>query len=224
MKMLIKAGTPDSHTQERAFAPRSSRDDALLDAHAHVARLEQALADRDKQDAKLRTDHEKALTAASEAAFERGLREAESLETERLTALEETLSGIGQAVRTRLAETERLAAVLARDCLEILFGANNGHREDVERLLMLQLERIDSATVVEVRVSRGDFPDPSGLQELKQRVAPDGEIQVIADATLALGQCHMVLRLGRMEIGLDQQWPVLRDILDQLAQPCAKPA
>ena len=224
MKMLIKAGTSESHTQERAFAPRSSRDEALLDAHARITQLEQALSDRDKQDAKLRADHEKALTAAAEAAFERGLREAENLETKRLAALEETLGGIGQAVRARLAETERLAAVLARDCLEILFGAHDGHREHVERLLTLQLKRIDSATVVEVRISRGDFPSAASLQELKQRVAPDGEIQVIADATLALGQCTMVLRLGRMEIGLDQQWPVLRDILDQLALPGAKSA
>jgi hypothetical protein len=33
----------------------------------------------------------------------------------------------------------------------------------------------------------------------------------------------MVMRLGRIEVGIDQQWPVLRDLLGEISAPEAVP-
>jgi flagellar biosynthesis/type III secretory pathway protein FliH len=47
-------------------------------------------------------------------------------------------------------------------------------------------------------------------------------VEVSASNEIGSGGCRINLRLGRLSVGVDQQWPVLRNLLGEMAQPEAK--
>ena len=69
-----------------------------------------------------------------------------------------------------------------------------------------------------VEVSREDFADGEALTALAHRLSPLAVV-IEANPEMASGACVMRLRLGRLSIGIDQQWGVLRDLLTEMSEP-----
>jgi flagellar biosynthesis/type III secretory pathway protein FliH len=74
------------------------------------------------------------------------------------------------------------------------------------------------AMLVDIRLSRLDFPDEADLASLADRVGSQS-FRLVAGDDLPSGGCVMTLRLGRVSVGIDQQWPALRNLLDEMASP-----
>ncbi|WP_157215380.1 FliH/SctL family protein [Flavisphingomonas formosensis] len=219
MTMLIKAEDAASSIAPDAARHISREDQALRDAQARIRALETQLTERRQAEQALLAEHERALAKAREDAFDEGRDAAQKEDAQRLSLLRDALVALRDQVDARMRETERLAVLLARDCLDILFGAASNRQDDVERLIRHQMEQIDRAMILEIRVSASDFPEEVLIQQLAYRLTPDGGLTLLRDPRLASGQCTVVVRLGRMEIGLDQQWPALRELLGELAAP-----
>jgi flagellar biosynthesis/type III secretory pathway protein FliH len=219
MTMLIKAADASRSARTDAVPPVSREGEALRDAEARILELEARLAERQHAEQALRVQHERALAKAREEAFEQGRDAAQKEDAQRLTLLHDALADLRGRADARLRETERLALVVARDCLDMLFGTAGGRQDEVERLIRHQMARIDHGMVLEIRVSTADFPEEVLIQQLALRLAPGGGLSLLRDPQFKSGQCALALLLGRMEIGLDQQWPALRELLGELARP-----
>ena len=111
-----------------------------------------------------------------------------------------------------MAGLERLAALLARTCLDRMLLADDGRADTVAALLRSQLARLEADAAVRIQVSAEDFPSPEALQML----AP-APCEIIASPSLKGGDCAIRLRLGTLEVGIGQQWGVLRDALEEMA-------
>lgn len=189
--------------------------------------------------AALREDHERlsrqveqqwaeiqTLRAQAETAFrqgevqgrEAGLREAEDNGAKRLCRLEE---GIGHAVAEivqALSALERLAPELARQGVVAMLGAESDRSALVTAIVRRQLKALKAQAVVRVEVSAADFPDDAALSALVQALGAQG-VHLAAESGLVSGDCRIRLKLGTMEVGLNQQWEQLDSLLHDLSQP-----
>jgi hypothetical protein len=124
-------------------------------------------------------------------------------------ALAQTKNEISEA----LTSAERLASLLARECLDILFADPLGRMEVVTDLIRAQLGRIDQSQLLAVVVATSDFPNTNALAKLAHELGlrPDN---ISARNELSSGDCVFQLQLGEMNIGLGQQWGQLATALD----------
>ncbi|MEI9997603.1 MAG: hypothetical protein WDM91_23615 [Rhizomicrobium sp.] len=187
-----------------------------------VAALEGELRRRDVEIEVLRTDVEQAFEDGKAKGREAGLAEARDRQEERLAALEAAARKAQGEVSSGLASLERLAPLLARDCVDKILGEASGYAELIGPIVVRQLADIDRAMLLRIEVSHRDFPDAAALSALGHRLAPLA-VDIVADAQMAPGGCVMVLKLGRMHVGIDQQWTALRDVLGEMAAPEAAP-
>ena len=137
-----------------------------------------------------------------------GKAEADDRGRETLALLKASADRAVAALDIRLEATDRLAALLAKTCLDKMFGAPDARSDLVRGLIRHQIEALRRETVVEIGVSGADFPSPGAAAA----VAPACTVAV-SDA-LAPGDCTIRLGLGAIEIGLGQQWGTLRAALD----------
>jgi len=87
--------------------------------------------------------------------------------------------------------------------------------ELVAKLIARQFETLERSSVLSVRVAAADF-DTERLAALEIDMGLAG-LDLDASSEVASGGCRMELRLGAIDLGLDRQWPVLRDLLSQFA-------
>lgn len=218
MTGLIKLADGERHRRIRPLSFQAQAapvpvpiDPEIVELRQRVLDLEALLAERDTA--------AKALSEAADAAFEKG--EAAGHEAGREAAedrsreLLELIGASGEravaALERRLAATDRLAALLARTCLEKMFGAADSRSDLVCGLLRHRIDELRDEAVVEVRVSAADFESVEAVAG----AAPGCRI-VVSDA-LSSGDCTIGLKLGALDIGLGQQWDVLRSALEGMA-------
>jgi type III secretion protein L len=212
---LIKSGAAGLDARVRtlvfdaagnAAAPAPDPELALLRERA--LDLEAALAERDATAVR--------LSEAAEAAFEEGeaagRAEADSRRAEALETLMENADRAVAALEERLEATDRLAALLARTCLDKMFGAAGPRGALVEDLIRHQLDALRQETMIEIRVSAEDFD----CAEAVAAAAP--ACRTIVSDALASGDCTIRLGLGELEIGLGRQWDTLRAALDGMIE------
>jgi flagellar biosynthesis/type III secretory pathway protein FliH len=227
MSGIIKSGNlvdlsvvrPLSAQPVVALAVSKSRDDEDRDRLRHrIATLEAEVRECDEAIRALQSDVERAFKQGKEEGRNAGFAQAEDRQAERLSLLE---SGI-RAAQTKLSEyvtsLDRLSVLLAQDCLDILLGSCADRADLVRRIIAAQVGHIDKSMLLEIEVSREDFPDGESLVTLSHKVdLPTG--MLTAGPGLVSGDCMINLRLGRMNVGLRQQWGVLKDLLSQMALP-----
>ncbi|MFT4025400.1 MAG: hypothetical protein QM676_01165 [Novosphingobium sp.] len=222
MSVVIKLGSARDSRTVTPYAPpvpapqgqpsrkaADPRDEEIARLGALLAERDAALATLGDQVSEARAEGEAAGRLAAEL----------EAEEDRERSLELVRGGIEQAVaaladgRDRM---EALALLVARTALEKLFGDDAGRKATVADLVKLQLEALERHMLLRIEVSRIDFPDTRELAELagKSGLGPD---QISANPDLAPGACRMQMRVGSLDLGLDQQWGAVRDLLDELA-------
>ena len=166
----------------------------------------------------LRGDVERAFEDGKAKGRDIGLAEAQDRQSERLAALEAGIQAARSEVSGALASLERLAPLLAQECLDRIFGAASDRSGMVAEIVAAQMARIDRGALLRIDVSRRDFPQDDALAALAQRLSLPSTTFDIRD-DMASGGCVMVLQLGRMVVGVDQQWGALREMLGTMAEP-----
>ncbi len=180
-----------------------------------VAELDGVLRQRESEIAELGRDVERAYARGRIEGHEEGLADAQDRQDDRLRVLENAVRDAQTSLENQLKATESLAALLARDGLEVLFGDAAGRGEMVEAIIRTQIEELDKDLVLGVEVSAEDFADAGALPLLTQRLGLPAASLIRVEAPS--GHCVMNLRLGRVDAGLDRQWGVLRALLAGMA-------
>jgi len=150
--------------------------------------------------------------------YQAGLAAAQELHSEHLSHLEKAMIRAGDHLREDLGSLKRLAALLAQECLDIILLSDDGRAKLVEKIIEGQVAKISRAMLVNICVSQLDFPDDEVLRLLAERLRLDS-VKIYARDDLDPGACTIALQLGEMRIGIDQQWPVLRQLLSEIASP-----
>lgn len=183
-------------------------DPELAELRQRVLDLEAVLAERDATAETLTRAADSAYAEGEAAGREAGLGEAADRSGEALALLKDSADRAVALVEDALHESDRLAALLAKTCLDKMLGAPDGRSDLVRGLIRHQIEALRQETTVEIQVSAEDFPSA----EAAAAAAPACTVTV-SDA-LASGDCTIRLQLGALDIGLGQQWGTLRAALD----------
>lgn len=182
---------------------------------ACIAELEERIAAMAAKAEELRAEAAAAFARGEEEGREIGRCEAEDRERERLDLLEKGIASGRSDLAEALGATERLAALLARDCLDKLFADASANADRVCALLRAQMTQIEQHELLAVVVSAADFSE-DGLERLRTAV-PDRAVELRRDADLPSGSCKLRARLGEIDIGLGTQWQAIGDLLADMA-------
>ncbi len=216
MTGLIKNGPDPALLGIRPIAAAPIlRDDRGTRLRREVERLKTALEEKEAAAETLDAAREQARQDGFDQGYLVGLAAADDGRHEREARLAKGIEAALADKQTMLADSERLAALLARECLARMFGDVADRAALVSDLIARQLARIDAASVVAVSVSAQDF-DPPSLARLAAHFDQD-TISVRASGDLPSGSCKFGLVLGELDLGLDQQWSVLRALLEEFA-------
>ena len=198
-----------------ASAPDARQTDPIAE---EIGRLRALVEEKEAENAalseavdKARAEGEEAGRIAMELEFEDG----------RERALELLEAGIGMARESLdefLVRAEILALEVARTALNKLFGQDDGREAAVVDLVRHQLSHIERQSLVAIEVSRLDFPDTREVAALAERMGVDAAMLAASDE-LNAGGCRMRMKLGTIDVGLDQQWVAIRELLDSMAGP-----
>lgn len=219
MNRIIKSGDLGDLVRPLAHVPPPSRRDEELHAlRQRIASLESDIRQRDAAIEGLKADVKRAFEEGNAQGYRNGLSDAEDRQSERLSLLERGVTKACAELAENMASLERLSALLAHECLDIILGEAADRAEIVRRIIASQIARLDRAMLLAVEVSRQDFPDDDALGSVAAHTGLPLAI-LSADSEAPSGACSMQLRLGRIDVGIDQQWGVLRDLLDEISLP-----
>lgn len=187
--------------------------DEALDRHC--IELEAAIADLRHRMAQMETEADQREQAAFERGRQDGLDHVAGEEKRRLDLLAASLEKLQPAKEQMLADCEILALQLSRTALKRVFGEEALQADLLRATLTYHLSTLQRDLVRHVRVSARDFRSTADLATLGEHLPG---LAIIADDTLAPGDCKVDLRLGSLDIGLTGQWQRLSAYFDQLAQ------
>ena len=193
-------------------------DPELLRLRDECEQLRQRLQQRETEMVNLRQDAESAFRDGEMQGREAGVREAADQSAKTRATLE---TGVEQAIATftqTLAGLERLAPMLARQGLAGILGAADHRGELVAAIVQQQLQTLEAQAVIHVEVSAADFGDEAALSSLAESLGSQG-VKIHAYTALKSGDCRIKLKLGALEVGLDQQWGRLQSLLNDMAEP-----
>ena len=222
MSRVIKSLDLVGHAEVRALARAaplavaSPQDEERERFRTRIAQLESELRQRDLAAASLRADIDTARETGRSEGRAAGVREAEDRQAARLTLLEQNLRGARDKLDECFAALGRLAMLVAQECLDTILGDPEYRADALRAIVAKQLTQIEKPALLAIEVSGTDFPDAASLAAIEGEVAPH-RVAVRANAEIAVGGCRMTLRLGRMDIGIDQQWGTLRALLGEIA-------
>lgn len=222
MSAIIKSADVTIGTIVRALpqqsverSPPTAVDDRCERLERRILDLEARIATLTTQAADLRTEAEAALERGRTEGHKRGLQSAEDREEERVRTLANAILASRKDMAEALDATERLAALLAKACLDKLFSETDKNADHVCALLRAQMQEFEREQLVAVAVSAEDFSE-EGLNRLRELVANDA-VAIRRDPRLPSGSCKLQPRLGEMDIGLDTQWTAIGDLLLEIA-------
>lgn len=185
------------------------------------ADLEQAISliqSRDVEIERLTEEIDRAAREAEAKGHENGLKAAADRQAERLTLLKASVAQAVNLLKDELAGLERLAPLVAAEALERLVG-DGGARADLLRDIVVRtVAHLDADTIVRVEVASTDFPDTTALAA-DATLGAQRRIEVRHASDLKSGDCRVRLVLGELEVGINQQWGRLSDLLRDLALP-----
>jgi len=231
-RVLKRDAVPGVHSPVTAWgAPRAGNGEAagvaadpeFLALQGECEALKSRLDAQAAELAELRDAAQSAFAAGEAKGREAGLREAADGEAERLARLEAGIADARDDLRQSLDGLERLAPALAAEALSGILGATDDRVSLVAAIVRRQLALIESRAVVHVEVSAADFVDDEALAALEGVLGAQGP-SVHASVALKSGDCRIKLKLGTLEVGVDQQWGQLRALLQEMAEPAGRAA
>ena len=206
---------------QRHMPPTEQPNPELLASQRRVAELEAQLARTALERDTLRSEVERALVRGRAEGHAEGIRAADRREEERLALMTKGLCEARSDLTQSLKGAERLAALVARDCLDKLLG-DPAYRADIlYRMIRVQMAQINADSVILITVSPNDFADEAALADLRTATGTQ-QIAMRADPALESGGCILELRLGKADVGLGQQWTALGSLLTELDQERAE--
>lgn len=195
---------PNGATIEAADFERNERDELRRQLEAARTQLADLHAEADK---------------VREAAYAQGITEgkaqAQSLEQKRVDLLADAIQQSHKALEAYLVRLEPMAFGIARAGLEKIIGKDSDRAALLPALVRHHLGQLAADMVVQLRVSRTDFPTDDTLAPL---AVTTGGLTVVADPQLQPGQCLFDLTLGRYDASTDLQWTHLQQLFDDLAR------
>ena len=178
-------------------------------------RLLRLLEERTTDMSELRQQAKAAFREGEAQGREAGRREAEDQGAKSLAQLE---SGIERAVAVftqAMSGLERLAPELARQGLAGILGVTDDRAEVVGAIVQRQVKTIEAHAIVHIAVSAADFGDEAARAHLESIAAA----KIHVDSALRSGDCRIKLKLGTLEVGVDQQWGRLEALLKDMSEP-----
>jgi flagellar biosynthesis/type III secretory pathway protein FliH len=166
----------------------------------------------------LHKDVQQAFVEGEAQGKEQGLAEAEDKQAERFAVLQAGVQVALTSFEESMSSLERLALLLARDCVNVMMTESEARADLLCDMIRFQASTIEKSAIIAIEVSGEDFPDEQDLVVLAER-AFTGPVRLSVSKELEAGDCVIRLRLGQLEIGINQQWGVLRDLLDEMARP-----
>lgn len=227
MSSIIKSanvsGQTDVHTlaghaSAAQIIPIGKHDEERDNLLRRIAWLEEQLRQRSVETDNLRAEVTRARDDGREQGYEIGLAAAQDRQSERLRLLEKSMMQAQTAAVECLTSLSRLSTLLAQDCVDIILGDASDRTEFISSIIETQLAKIDRAMLISIDVSRLDFPNDQLIAALveKRRLS---SVSVKAADDMPSGSCVINLRLGRIAVGINQQWPALKAVLDEMSLP-----
>lgn len=204
------------------IVPLCKRDEERERLDKRIAVLEENARQKDAVIAALRDDVARAFEDGRMKGYKAGIDEAGDMQAARLSLLEENAGHAQAKLSDAIASLSRLSALLARDCVDAILGNGEDRVEIINRIIKTQIAKIEETTLLTVELSRQDFPDDESLMALAARMDVPAVV-FSARPGMASGDCLMTLRLGSMEVGINQQWNCLRGVLNEIVLPAAQP-
>lgn len=200
----VAAPNPAPVSDSSAGASLSSADIGEFTAEqdrlrARIAELEAALVDS-------ASELERKTKAAFEQGEQYGREQVVRAEDERVAALRNGIAVACQTFDTRMAALDGLAAELALVGLERVLGDPTRYAELVVDTIRHRLASITAGSIVDIRVSTNDFPDPDRLESIRRALGLPPSVALIADPQLPGGECMIGLMLGKLDAGIPRQW------------------
>lgn len=230
MGAVIKSGSLNDLSSVRPFTIPShapaiavvKQDEERERLQRRLMALEAELKERDAAITALRADVECALVEGKAEGMAVGRAEVEDRQAARLTLLLGSIEQCQAELSNRLESLERLSFLVTQECLDKILGDRDTSAGLVRQIIEHQIGKVDRAMLMSIEVSQEDFPDTTILEEVVRK-AGARSITVSATTEIPSGGCRMRLQLGNVEVGIDQQWGVLRELLAELALPEASP-
>jgi len=162
----------------------------------------------------LKEDRLNELAEARAAGAREALEERSGAEAAALAQLEEALGAAQEAWSKQLEAVEASAIGIASAVLEQVFADRTDLTARIQSAIRAQLQRLDDASVIRLRVSPEDFPDAGALAAVA--AGCNCHAEVIADPRLESGGCLIDLALGQVDAGLPAQWARISGLLERL--------
>ncbi len=182
------------------------------------ARLSRQLELAEEGMSQLRSQAETAIRDAEIRGREAGVREANDRSSDLVRRVE---AGIARAIEdfnASISSLERLSPLLARESLAGIFGQAGPRPDLIGEAIRHQISKIEDIAIIRIEVSAADFGDEHVLASLCQTLG-DRQVEVLRLAGMKSGDCRIKLRLGTLEVGINQQWERLSMLLRDLAEP-----
>ena len=206
-----------------AGAPLPVIDPERVALAAELQSLKLRLEQRDVQLSDLRAEVKSAFETGEAKGREAGLREATVQDAQRLARLEAGIDQALAAFKQSLAGLERLAPALAHEAIAGILGELDARPALVAAIVRNQMKAVDARSVIHIEVSAADFTDDQALEALDGTFGTAGPV-VHASVALKSGDCRIKLKLGTLDVGLDQQWGRLGALLLEMAEPAGRGA
>lgn len=203
--------------QPPAPEARALPDPRLAELWAQLEDREKALQRRMAENDRLTREAAAAYERGKAAGYEAGLQTADKREADRYDLLETGMERALAAYGDHRASAERLAVLVARECLDLMFGEHQHRSEFLYAAIRHQLDQLDAGSIVDIGVSAADFDDVEKvLGEGRRGEHP--RVVIRRDPALAPSEVRIAMTLGELSIGVDQQWGRLRRTLGDLVE------
>jgi type III secretion protein L len=213
MSGLIKSAALElSGEAVRPFAARAQA--GAPDQPASEFLLEARIAELEAELASIAVELPEKLGHAREDGARAAREERSEAEGEALEALAEALKQARILWENRLSSWESAACGIASAALEQVFTNAGKSAELVEAAIARQLERLDTSSILCIRVSEEDFGEAADLA--RTAAALKTRVELERDPALKSGDCVIDLKLGHMDVSPRAQWQRLSALLGKL--------
>jgi flagellar assembly protein FliH len=185
--------------------------------------LESLGARSEQQDAeieRLKADVSRAYRDGEAEGLKAGRKEAEDRNADALRLLGWGIEAADAELKAALTSVDRLAVQLAREGLRKVLGEARDLSDLVARIIRERMQAIEAQSMLYVEVSSHDFGDAAALDQLASAVG-SGRLNLRARDDLEPGGCRIKLALGALDVGVDQQWGRLEELLSAMGEPGA---
>ncbi len=195
-----------------------AREAQLREAESTISELRRLLEDREAALTIAQAEVADARRSGFAEGRSQGLQDAEDAIQQRFELLAVGVGGAIDVFKAEIGSLERLAPKLAQAVLAKLVQDPETRADLLVATIQRQVRTLERASAVAIDVSRADFGGSVELEALSRRLdAPELRVQVSDD--VQPGGCRIKLRLGHLDVGLDQQWSELAGLLESLSEP-----